>query len=420
MRQSSTHFQKNLASRSHCQSLVGRYDRVARPNHADKPKFPSQIVSAVWPVEPKFFSHLLLLRLFLLSLPFPTHHSVLSILYLTMNRTKAPTIPVPDSEGFSHASTTSSKAKKLFKKKAVSSLQSNKNKSKGKDTMISTQPKQSEDGDEPMDDMGFERLPLDSRPPPAKLSSITASEAASAMDTTSPSDDEEEDDSSILIDPTSLAAPSVGVPVTRIPISSLPGSTLLSFPAVTNHTGTAGLTQRRKVSIPPHRMTPLKRDWIVIYGPLVEECGLMVRMNLKRRWVEMKVRVSLSPLHVYVGLVANLDLLPPDIKAHPLRVVPHPSVRFPLRVRPRIRRRRRHRPPPSRRALRRASYLSTSPLIYANPLLRTHQESFEIKDVKTLHGDHLSRAIGRIAGHEGKTRFVIENASRTRIVLADT
>lgn len=134
--------------------------------------------------------------------------------------------------------------------------------------------------------------------------------------------------------------------------------------------------ESRKVPIPPHRMSPLKAAWPKIYPPLVEYLKLQVRMNLKSRAVELRsCKKTTDP----GALQKGADF----IKAFSLGFDIDDAI-----------------------ALLRLDDL--------------YIESFEIKDVKTLQGDHLSRAIGRIAGKDGRTRFAIENATRTRIVLADS
>ncbi|XP_053992776.1 RNA-binding protein pno1-like [Hylaeus volcanicus] len=132
----------------------------------------------------------------------------------------------------------------------------------------------------------------------------------------------------------------------------------------------------RRLVVPAHRLSPLRKNWENIVKPLVEHMKLLVRMNVKRRCVELKMS-SKTPEVSYLQKGADF-------------------------VR---------------------SFLLGFDIQDGLVLLRLDDlflESFEIKDVKRLVGDNLSRCIGRISGKEGKTKFAIENATRTRIVLADT
>lgn len=54
--------------------------------------------------------------------------------------------------------------------------------------------------------------------------------------------------------------------------------------------------QHRRIPVPPNRFTPLQREWLKIYSPLVEQLGLEVRMNVRNRLVELRVFLLPSPL----------------------------------------------------------------------------------------------------------------------------
>lgn len=73
---------------------------------------------------------------------------------------------------------------------------------------------------------------------------------------------------------------------------SAPTDAPLFPPASASAQRTTLRSESRRIPIPPHRMTPLKKDWVNIFGPLTEILGLQVRMNVQRRCIEIRVRHS--------------------------------------------------------------------------------------------------------------------------------
>jgi len=148
-----------------------------------------------------------------------------------------------------------------------------------------------------------------------------------------------------------------------------------SFPALSANEMT-GEEQYMRIPVPPNRYTPLKNHWMEIYNPIAEHMKLQIRFNPKKRCCELRTSQATELAN---AMQKSADFLRAFMLGFEIRD--------------------------------------------AIALLRLDDlyiDSFEIKDVKTLNGEHLSRAIGRIAGQGGKTRHTIENATKTRIILADT
>jgi len=132
----------------------------------------------------------------------------------------------------------------------------------------------------------------------------------------------------------------------------------------------------RKIPVPNNRYTPLKQSWEKIYSPIVEHLKLQVRFNLQTRNVEIKTCEETKN-------IGSIQKAADFVRAFILGF----------------------------------DVADALALVRLDDLFL---ESFKVTDVKELKGDHLSRAIGRVAGSHGKTKFTIENVCKVRIVLADS
>jgi len=148
-----------------------------------------------------------------------------------------------------------------------------------------------------------------------------------------------------------------------------------TFPAISAMQAAGGSIEYRRIRCPPNRLTPLRNQWDNIMSPVVEYLKLQIRFNPKNRSVEIKT----SELTEDAGAIQKAQDF---VEAFMMGFEVQDAV-----------------------ALLRLEDL--------------YIDSFMVTDVKMLSGDHLSRAIGRVAGQEGKTKYAIENATRTRIVIAD-
>lgn len=133
--------------------------------------------------------------------------------------------------------------------------------------------------------------------------------------------------------------------------------------------------QYRSILIPSHKIHQLKREWLKIYTPIVQLGKLQIRFNHKSKHVELRSCQATADLGFLERSITYIQAFLDGFK-------PEDAI----------------------------SIMKFKDVF---------TESFQIQEVRKLKSSHLSRAIGRIIGRNGRIKESIENFSRCKFILQD-
>lgn len=133
--------------------------------------------------------------------------------------------------------------------------------------------------------------------------------------------------------------------------------------------------QNRSLLVPSHKIRRLKQEWLKIYMPVVQLGKLEIRFNHKSSHVEVRTCSMTEDLGFLERSITYIQAVVDGFK-------PEDAI-----------------------AIMKFKDVCT--------------DSFQIQDVRKLKNGHLSRAIGRIIGRDGRIKESIENFSRCKFILQD-
>lgn len=135
------------------------------------------------------------------------------------------------------------------------------------------------------------------------------------------------------------------------------------------------LVQERSVYVPPYRFRAVRDNWLGIYNGIVEYGKLQIRFNRKGKCVDLRTCEG-TPEHSLIERgVCFVQAVIDGFKVEDAVAI----------------------------------------MKYRD----IFTESFELGDIRKLRSSHMSRAVGRVIGREGRTKESIENFSRCKFVLVN-